>query len=350
MDEMTTPAQDARTPRIGLLYQMWELPSVTTSDVVDRCTEEFALAADLGYSSVWIGEHHFVRPTRAFAGRVPAPEVFIAHVAARVPGITFGTGVKILTESSAVRAAEEMSLLDLLCHGRVEFGVGQGATGGKGEEERARRQQVYRDRLDDILRLVAADTSTGLPVLNVGPRPQLAERIWAACRDDASVEHAAQHGLNYVVGQAENPHSQAKLVRRYREAGGTGRVRGVRAVHVAESRETALAGFLDAFEVYESPEGISGHHGDRYTRDAVAAGFLPARPTTLDGRLHQANIVLGTPDDVAKQLLEYVEVTGVDELDLLVQFAGLDAGRTRRTLELFAAEVRPRLGSLAGRG
>jgi alkanesulfonate monooxygenase SsuD/methylene tetrahydromethanopterin reductase-like flavin-dependent oxidoreductase (luciferase family) len=193
--------------------------------------------------------------------------------------------------------------------------------------------------------LLAGDTSTGLPLLNVVPAAGVVSNIWAACRDDASIEHAAWRGLKFVVGQAENAYSQAEHIRRYCAAGGTGAVRGVRAIYLAETRDNALSEFWGAFEAYGP---MIAAPTSRYTQEAVAAGHLPVRPSTLDEKLHQANIVIGTPDEVTTQLSEYVEITGVDHLDLLVQFPRLSAQRTRQTLELFANEVRPRLGGALG--
>lgn len=333
----TTPAVSAGVP-VGLLYQMWETSSVSTPELVERALAEFQVADDLGYESVWVGEHHFVRDS-PFYGRIPTPELLVAKAAAMTQNIRVGPGVKILSSVSAVRAAEEMCMLDILTGGRADIGIGQGSSpAGTPEDERRQRQQTFRDLLDDIIRVLRGDTSTGLPLVNVGPAPHLVDRLWAACRDDASIEHVAKHGLSFVVGQAEHAASQAQFVARYRAAGGSGQVRGVRAVYVAETREQALTEFREAFEKYASVMT-----GGRYATDAVAAGHLPAEPTTLMERMDRACVIVGGPDDVAAKLVEYVETTDVDRLDLLVQFPGLSSALTRRTLELFMSTVRPKL-------
>lgn len=323
---------------VGLLYQMWETPEVSTADLVDRALDDFAVAADLGFDAVWVGEHHFVPAGRGFYGRIAHPEMLLTKAATRIPRMRFGTGVKVLPDVRAVRAAEEMCMLDLLTDGRADFGVGQG-TGFSGDE-RLRRQSVFRDRLDEILRLLDGDAANGLPTLTFDDGARVRDNMWVACRDEDSILQAARHGLNFVVGQAENAHAQAEHIRRYRDAGGTGRVRGVRAVHVAETRERAWAEFEAAFDVYSAM--IAGPTS-RYTREAIDAGLLPERPHTIEQRLHQANVILGSPDEVAAGLAAYVEVTGVDRLDLLVQFPRLSADRTRSSLELFASQVWPQL-------
>ena len=326
---------------VGLLYQMWETPEVATAELVDRALEDFRLAARLGFGAVWVGEHHCVPAGKSFYGRIPHPEMLLARAAAELPRIRFGTGVKILPDISAVRAAEEMCLLDLLSGGRAEFGIGQG-TGYVGDE-RLRRQARFRDRVDEILRLLSAaavDAETDLPRLTFDDGARVRSNLWAACRDPGSVEHVARNGVNFIVGQAENALAQAGHIHRYLTAGGAGRIRGVRAVYVAESRERALAEFAAAFDVYY---GMIAGPDARYTRDAVAAGHLPEHPRTVDERLHQASVVLGTPEQVAEKLLEYIAITGVGQLDLLIQFPRLPADCTRRCMQLFAAEVWPRI-------
>ncbi|MFW0783568.1 LLM class flavin-dependent oxidoreductase [Gordonia sp. CPCC 206044] len=323
---------------VGLLYQMWETPDVSTAALVERALGDFRLAADLGFDAVWVGEHHFVPAGRGFYGRIAHPEMLLAKAAAEIPRIRFGTGVKVLPDVSATRAAEEMCMLDLLTGGRADFGVGQG-TGHVGDE-RLRRQGVFRQRLDEILPLLDGDVSADLPMLTFDDGARVRANLWAACRDDVSVAHAARHGLNFVVGQAENARAQADHIRHYRESGGSGQVRGVRAVYIAESRERAWTEFEAAFEMYSVM--IAGPDA-RYTREAVEAGLLPERPQTIDEWLYQANVILGSPDQVAEALADYVDITGVDRLDLLVQFPRLPAEYTRRSMELFASQVWPQI-------
>ncbi|MEV5409414.1 LLM class flavin-dependent oxidoreductase [Thermopolyspora sp. NPDC052614] len=330
---------------VGLLYQMWEVREEATADLVRRAFDEFAYAEELGYDSVWVGEHHNVQDA-PFYGRIPVPELLLARVAATTSRLRLGTGVKVLPSVPAQRSAEEMCLLDLVSGGRAEFGVGQGTAGPADPEARRRKQERFRELFGEILMLLRGDTSTGLPLLNVGPAPHLISRIWAACRDDASIDYVAERGVNFVVGQAEIAEAQARYVARYRAAGGTGKVRGVRAVFIGESREEAMARFGEAFETYYAQMGRNG----RYAADATAAGLLPAQAVTLDGRLRRACVIVGDPDQVTAQLREYLEVTGVDQLDLLVQFPGLAPEPTRRTLELFQRHVRPALAGAARHG
>lgn len=323
---------------VGLLYQMWEKPDISTAELIDRALEEFQFAEFHGFDSVWVGEHHFVPRGRRFYGRVPHPEMLAATAAATIGRMRFGTGVKVIPDVAATRAAEEMCMLDTLTGGRAEFGLGQG-TGYSGVA-RLHRQELYRSHVDEILELLDGSAAPDLPKLTFDDGERVRRNIWVACRDDLSVTHAARNGLNFVVGQAEAGAAQAGHIRRYREAGGTGGVRGVRAVMIADSWDEAWRDFEDAFDLYAT---MSSSSERRYAQEAIAAGLLPETPDTVPAKLRQFNVILGSPAQVADELRAYIELTRIDRLDLLVQFPGLPAAATRRSLELFATEVWPQI-------
>ena len=156
-------------PPLGILHQMWAAPGVRDRDLVREAMREIRLADSLGFESVWIGEHHLVRDGGAFYGRIPAAELFLGHIAANTRRIAVGTGVKVLTWTTALRAAEEMSTLDLLTEGRAEFGIGTGLTEPSSPETREQKYARFRAMLDDLLRLLAGNVSTGLPRLSPIP-------------------------------------------------------------------------------------------------------------------------------------------------------------------------------------
>jgi alkanesulfonate monooxygenase SsuD/methylene tetrahydromethanopterin reductase-like flavin-dependent oxidoreductase (luciferase family) len=325
-------------PPLGLLHQMWAPPGVRDRDLVRDALREIKLAETLGFESVWIGEHHLVRDGMAFYGRIPAAELFLGHIAANTRRITVGTGVKVLTWTTALRAAEEMSTLDLLTEGRAEFGLGTGLTEPGSAETREQKYARFRAMLDDLLRLLAGDVSTGLPRLSPTPSPSLARKLWIAARDEETIALAARRGLNLVVGQAEITERQVRLVRAFREAGGTGLVRGVRLVFVAPTREQAVAESGAAVATY-----FAQMAGKYYHKEAVEAGALPSEARTLEEMRRQVSFLAGTPDEVARMLNDHIARTGLDQLDLMVQVPGVSSEAVVRSLRLIQDEVRPRL-------
>jgi alkanesulfonate monooxygenase SsuD/methylene tetrahydromethanopterin reductase-like flavin-dependent oxidoreductase (luciferase family) len=323
---------------LGIMNQMWAAHATSDAEAIATAIEETLLAEELGFDSVWIGEHHNVRPGARFYGRIPASEMFLAHLAAKTTRIALGTGVRILSTTPPQRTAEEMSLLDLLSGGRAEFGVGLGSTPDvkPGDPARAVKAALFRSLLSDIVSYLSG-TAEGPPI-SPAPAPDLAARIWAAARDQSTLAHIADAGINLVVGQAELPPIQAAIVQAYRAAGGTGLVRGVRLVFVAETHAEAMRDADEALSLYLGQMGGKGYHSE-----AIAKGLLAADPRTLEERGLGVNFLIGSPEEVAALLNDYVAETGVDRLDLMVQVPGLRTDAVRRSMALIQQAVKPLL-------
>jgi natural product biosynthesis luciferase-like monooxygenase protein len=85
-----------------------------------RFFDEVTYAEELGFDSVWIGEHHFCRYI------CPAPQIIAAAIAQRTRKIRIGTAIVLLPHHDPVRLAEDYALVDLLSGGRLDFGIGRG--------------------------------------------------------------------------------------------------------------------------------------------------------------------------------------------------------------------------------
>src|SRR5712691_8866817 len=87
---------------------------------------QVALADQLGYDYAWEVEHHFLDEY----SHSSAPEVFLAAAAARTQSIRLGHGLRqvIPNYNHPARTAEGLATLDLISGGRVDFGIGEGAT------------------------------------------------------------------------------------------------------------------------------------------------------------------------------------------------------------------------------
>jgi hypothetical protein len=95
------------------------------ADAAERyrlATAQIIHAERCGYDSAWVAQHHFHEDE----GGLPAPFVFLSHVAARTTRIRLGTGIVTLPLELPVRVAEDAAVLDLMCGGRLEVGIGPG--------------------------------------------------------------------------------------------------------------------------------------------------------------------------------------------------------------------------------
>jgi alkanesulfonate monooxygenase SsuD/methylene tetrahydromethanopterin reductase-like flavin-dependent oxidoreductase (luciferase family) len=228
-------------------------------------------------------------------------------------------------------------MLSVLTGGRVDFGIGLGS-GQHGLKTREEKAAEFRRLLDELLAVLRNDPGLAAPELSPVSPVDITTRLWAAGRDELTIRHLAETGVNLVVGQAELGAVQAGYVRQYRAAGGKGKTRGVRLVFVAETDEQAMADSAPAADLYYSLIGKGA-----YQKEAQAKGLITAEPTSRREMLDQVNFVVGSPDTVARKLNDYLAATGVDQLDAMVQIPRVGAANVERTLRLLQAEVRPQL-------
>jgi alkanesulfonate monooxygenase SsuD/methylene tetrahydromethanopterin reductase-like flavin-dependent oxidoreductase (luciferase family) len=317
--------------------QGWAAPETSDAEAAAAVLAAIRLADELGFDSAWVGQHHHRRSEMAFWGRIPATEILLSHAAAQTRSIALGTGVRILSVTPAQRTAEEMRLLSLLSGGRVDFGVGLGSM-QHGLKSHAEKAAEFRRLLSELLALLRDDPSTGVPELSPASPVDISTRLWAAARDETTLCCLADLGVNLVVGQAEMGSVQARYVQQYRASGGRGRTRGVRLLLVAPTRAEAHADSRAAAELYYSQMSKGGYH-----KEAVAKGLLPEVPASYEDMLHQVNFIAGTPDEVARDLNDYLAVTGVDQLDGMISIPRIRPDHVHRTMRLLQAEVRPQL-------
>src|SRR5712692_4988123 len=82
--------------------------------------DEVSYAEELGFDSIWIGEHHFCRYI------CPAPQIIAGAIAQRTKKMRIGTAIVLLPHHDPVRLAEDYALVDLISGGRLDLGVGRG--------------------------------------------------------------------------------------------------------------------------------------------------------------------------------------------------------------------------------
>jgi probable F420-dependent oxidoreductase len=101
---------------------------------------ELARAAeDLGYESVWVGEHPVLIDPQAPPSPLPPtsemldPVPTLAYAAARTERIRLGTGIVILPLRNPLILAKQLASLDVLAGGRLIVGIGVGYVPGEYE-------------------------------------------------------------------------------------------------------------------------------------------------------------------------------------------------------------------------
>ncbi|MEH7274559.1 LLM class flavin-dependent oxidoreductase, partial [Neobacillus vireti] len=83
--------------------------------------EQIQYAEEIGFESVWLGEHHFNE-----YGSMPSPQVAAAAISQITKKMDIGIGISILNFDNPVRIAEDYAMVDILSNGRLKFGGGRG--------------------------------------------------------------------------------------------------------------------------------------------------------------------------------------------------------------------------------
>lgn len=309
--------------------------------------ESAVLGEQLGFDSVWLGEHHFCDYV------LSAPPVVLAAIAARTERLRLGTGVTLLANLDPVRVAEDYATLDGISGGRVELVAGRGiladtyeAFGQKADESRER----FRENLELLRRLWTETDVTWsgrfrapLERVTVEPRPVQRPHppLWIGGGSSLhSVDLAAELGLPLMLPSVLAPPIRfAPLVERYRAraaaAGHVPRVGACNHVHVGPSSQEARERWRPYYLNYLA-------FVDRIwtRRELVHPG---ARIEMDYDRLLGGVALCGSPDEVAERILATREALGLDVQLLMFDLGGLPEPALRETLERFGTAVLPRL-------
>lgn len=156
-------------------------------------------AEGLGFESLWTGEHVVLpdpqEPPSPAPPQTPMlhPPALLAHLAAVTSTIKFGTGITLIAQRNPVVLAKEIATLDVLCSGRLLFGVGAGylhqefAALGVDFPSRGARTDEYLD---------------AMRVLWNAPQPEFAGHFVNFAGIDAQPRPAQPGGPPVIVGGA----------------------------------------------------------------------------------------------------------------------------------------------------
>ena len=178
--------------------------------------------------------------------------------------------------------------------------------------------------------------------------------VWiAAISTEESFLYAARNGFNLmIVPYAGKPGQLQEFVKMYRrvwaESGhkpGAEQIQVAQFCYVAEKSPEAKAGFdricrkyLETFA--DAVVSWQGKSSDQYPGyDKMVASILATTPEKI---VQQGGAFVGTPEEVAAQVQQCIDLFGPIEPSMQISFGGSKDEEAFRTLELFASKVMPR--------
>lgn len=299
-------------------------------------------AEEVGFESVWVPEHH------GQPGHYSSPLVASAGLLASTERIRVGTFVLLLPLQHPVHVAEAVLMLDLISHGRFTLGVAIGyieeefQTFGVARRERAGRLEES----VEIMKRLWTDGEVShhgkyykIPRAAIFQRPVQRPHppVWIGGYFEDAVRRAARIGDAWLPGLAGNLALLKKGSEIYRETltelGKLDRQRDFplgREVFVAETREKAHAdGGAPIVKFYQECYWKWEHPAVRVARSSSYEDLIRDR------------FVVGTPDEVIRQLETYERELGVTHLLCSMRAPGIGERALANSLELFIKEVKP---------
>lgn len=346
--------------KFGIFYEL-QLPKPWADGdeyaLLQNALTQVELADRLGYDYAWEVEHHFLEEY----SHSSAPEVFLGAASQRTKQIRLGHGIVQLTTNHPARVAERVSTLDLLSHGRVEFGMGEGSSVTE-LHPFDRRFRDKRDIWEDAVRCVMPmftnegweyhGTHFDFPLRNVVPKPMQKPHppLWVACSQLETIEMAGRRGIGALGFQFVSADAARAWVHAYYNSFTK------RLDRLADYQTNPNIAVVSQFMCAPTDEEARAM-ADGATFFQFALRFYntngPVAPGTLSlwdeyqkwkeskqGQAQQHTGLIGSPETIRKRLHKFAE-SNVDQVILLNQ-----AGKNRHedimsSLQLFAEEVMP---------
>src|SRR3954471_22710292 len=324
--------------RLGFFTRL--LDEATAAERYRLATVQIVQAERCGFDSAWIAQHHFHEPE----GGLPAPFVFLAHVASATSRIRLGTGIVTLPLELPVRVAEDAVVLDLLSDHRLEGGVGPG--GNLSDFAAFGLDSKDRHRLMNANLELMRSAWAGGP-LPGGDRlypssPTLVERIWQATFTVDGSRRAGAAGDGLMLSRTQPREAGAPFVPldamqnpmldAYGDAlpkDRTPRILASRTIFVVDDRK-------DAYRFAEL--GLP-----RLVEKRAAMGG-PAPKGSVHDLIKAFDVHLGTADEVIESLSRDTVLTRATDLTMQIHSIDPPHPFILRSIELMAEKVAPALG------
>src|SRR5882672_2984573 len=317
-------------------------------DISRRFQETLAfvrLADRLGFDSVTKTAHYSAHPFQMLQ-LVP----MLARFTAEAPRLRLNAGVLLLPLMSPLHVAEEFATLDVMSGGKIILGVGLGYRDvefkafGVPRAQRARRFEANlvairrlwtEDKVTMKTNYFELDDASCLPKPLQHPHPP----IWVGANADRAVERAARLGDCWYIGPAieiGTLERQMDLYRRALDAAGKpfpAEMPMRREVFVAKTRAEAIrlcAPYLGA--------KYQGYHAWGQELPADDGGLGQDFESLIGDRF-----LIGSPDEVAEQILALHRKLGVNHLVMSTEWAGMPETLAVETMEMVAQELIPRV-------
>lgn len=339
--------------RFGL-FDWLDRGQANISELYEQRIKLLEYADRTGYAVYHLAEHHGTP-----LGMAPSPNLFLAAVAQHTRQIRLGPLVYIVPLYNPMRLAEEVCMLDHLCGGRLELGVGRGSSRFELQMlgvDVAETRDRYQEGMDVMLAALADGEVThdgqywsfDHARLEVDPVQRPYPPLWYPTSNPDTIPWVAEQGYNtlwsFNTPTLEEVHRRLEIytnhyplakanAKRVNPHVATPTYGIVRKVYVAETDEEALRVAREALKAFRHNFSfLFEMHGDHAHWNNLS---------DFDDCLGRGVLFAGSPATVRDTLSAFLAGTGGNYFGACFAWGNLTTEQTLRSMALFTEQVIP---------
>lgn len=321
----------------------------------------FVLAAEeAGFYCYHVSEHHATP-----LNMVPVPGVYLGAVAGATSRIRLGPLGYLLPLYSPLRLIEEICILDHLCDGRLDVGVGRGVSPFElkyHDINPETSQGIFREALDTILYGLENEylnqngehfSYTDVP-MELRPLQKPHPPIWYPTTSSEGAKFGGENGYHFVtLGGVE---FAKQTIESYKDAfskrsrpgdganndfSGGAAIGIMRHIVIAETDVEAMKIAQPAYTTWEA--NLTKLWRANKVAGPKIAEFIPP---TLEEAIQRGSVVVGSADNVKEKLAEHIQALGLNYMVIGFYFGNIEHEQAIASMQIFSREILPILKKL----
>jgi alkanesulfonate monooxygenase SsuD/methylene tetrahydromethanopterin reductase-like flavin-dependent oxidoreductase (luciferase family) len=337
---------------IGTFLLMQSPSARPSEEIYARALEQAQAAESLGFRNVWLGEHHF-----STYGYLSRPLQFASYIAAKTTTLRVGTAVIVVPLHHPLLIAEEIAMLDVLCGGRADIGLGRGYQ--RYEFERLGLEldsggQRWEEGIDILMKAFEGKPFSyhgkvyNFPETAIFPKPvqKPTPPLWVTAQNPYSIEAAVKRGLNVLTGGFGVPIERlADFAQSFKKAtieSHPARIPLVgvqRAVYVTKDAADARQAAEEAR--WNMRVTLSLRNNYERVEEGGRAVAVPGKSEPTMDELLDRYLIIGTPETVIRQIKRVQDLVGISHFNCSFWIGDMSQARVLKSMELFSKEVMP---------
>src|SRR6516162_1201126 len=274
-------------------------------EVYDEFLDEFILGDKLGYSHIWLPEHHFT-----YDAHNPSALPILAALARQTDRIRLGTYILLLAFHHPILVAEDAAVVDILSHGRLDLAVGAGPMEQECEVFGVPRQETF------------GRTYEALEVI---------QKCWTEERFSHQGKYFQFDNVEVTTKPVQQPHPPVYMAAFGPQSATRAARRGN---HLADTTKQAWDEAEEALHTWVS---FYVDRGSPVGRGLPPVGELREKNFAFGGM----PFMVGSVDEVGENMRAIFRNAPLDELVLYFHPPGMPTEAARRAMTLFAEQIMP---------